>query len=281
MQTNEVIGLIPCAGRGSRISPLPCSKEVLPVGLRRISDGSLRPKVVSHYLLEMMRAGGIQKTFFIIRKGKWDIPEYYGDGTSFGMDIGYLMMGRPHGPAYTLDQAYPFVKESRVAIGFPDILFEPIHAFRRALRRLDATRADVVLGLYRAHDIRIWDIVTTDRSGRVHELLIEPKKTTSGLAWVFAVWTSKFTEFMHAYLGVPRVAAERPGSDLPVEITVGEVIQAAIREGLQTQSVVFRHNDYLDIGTSEGLRKAAARARSVAKVARNRIRNYKTMGSRS
>ena len=266
MQKNEVIGLIPCAGRASRISPLPCSKEVLPVGLRRISDGSLRPKVVSHYLLEMMRAGGIHKTFFILRKGKWDIPEYYGDGDSFGMDIGYLMMGRPYGPAYTLDQAYPFVKRSRVAIGFPDILFEPVHAFRRALKRLDVTRADVVLGLYRAHDIRVWDIVTVDRTGRVHELLLMPKKTSSGMAWVFAVWTSKFTEFMHEYLAVPRVAAEHPGSDLPTEVTVGEVIQAAVREGLRTQSVIFRRNDYLDIGTSEGLRKAAARARSVTKV---------------
>jgi hypothetical protein len=45
MRKDEVIGLIPCAGRASRISPLPCSKEVLPVGLRRTSDGSLRSKV--------------------------------------------------------------------------------------------------------------------------------------------------------------------------------------------------------------------------------------------
>jgi glucose-1-phosphate thymidylyltransferase len=266
MRTNEVIGLIPCAGRGSRISPLPCSKEMLPVGLRRISDGSLRPKVVSHYLLEMMRAGGIQKTFFIIRKGKWDIPEYYGDGASFGMDIGYLMMGRPYGPAYTLDQAYPFVRGSRIAIGFPDILFKPITAFRRALKRLEATRADLVLGLYPAHDIRVWDIVIVDRTGRVHELLIHPNETKSKLAWVFAVWTSKFTEFMHEYLAVPRVAAERPDAGVPVEITVGQVLQAAVREGLPTQSVIFPRHDYLDIGTPEGLRKAAAGLRSAAKV---------------
>jgi hypothetical protein len=66
----------------------------------------------------------------------------------------------------------------------------------------------------------------------VYELLIKPNQTKSRLAWVFAVWTSKFTEFMHEYLGMPRVAAQRPGSDLPVEVTVGEVIQAAVRQGL-------------------------------------------------
>jgi glucose-1-phosphate thymidylyltransferase len=269
MQKKEVIGLIPCAGRATRISPLPCSKELLPVGLRRTSDGSLRPKVVSHYLLEMMRAGGVKKAFFIIRKGKWDIPEYYGDGASFGMDIGYLMMGRPYGPAYTLDQAYPFVRGSRVAIGFPDILFEPITAFRRALKRLEATRADLVLGLYPAHDIQVWDIVIVDRTGRVGELLIHPNKTKSKLAWVFAVGTSRFTEFMHEYLAVPRLAAERPDPGLPVEMSVGEIIQAAVRAGLPTQSVVFRRQDYLDIGTPEGLRKSAVMARSAVRGLRN------------
>ena len=266
MQAKDVIGLIPCGGHARRISPLPCSKEILPVGLRRASDGSLRPKVVSHYLLEMMRAGGIDRTFFIIRKGKWDIPEYYGDGTLFGMDVGYLMVGRPYGPAHTLDQAYPFVKGSRVAIGFPDILFEPITAFRRALKRLDATQSDLVLGLYPAHDIQIWDIVMVDRSGRVRELLIKPSETKSKLAWVFAVWTSKFTEFMHEYLAVPRTAAERPDAQLPFEATVGEVIQAAVREGLRTQSVAFRRCDYLDIGTPGGLEKVMASGRSVAKL---------------
>lgn len=258
MRTNDVIGLIPCGGRATRIAPLPCSKEVLPVGLRRTQDGSLRPKVVSHYLLEKMREGGVPRAFFILRKGKWDIPEYYGDGSAFGMDLGYLIMGRPYGPAYTLDQAYPFVRGARVAVGFPDILFEPPAAFRRALKRLEATRADLVLGLYRAHDIRIWDMVVVDRTGRVRELLIKPDKTKSKLGWVFAVWSPKFTEFMHQYLAVPRTAAELPGSRQPLELTVGEVIQAAVREGLPTQSVVFPRHAYLDIGTPEGLQKIAA-----------------------
>ena len=227
--------------------------------------------MVSHYLLEKMCQAGVRRAFFILRKGKWDIPEYYGDGAAFGMDLGYLMMGRPYGLAYTLDQAYPFVRGARVAVGFPDILFEPPTAFRRALKRLEATQADLVLGLYPAHDIRIWDVVAVDRTGRVRELLIKPDETKSKLGWVFAVWTSKFTEFMHEYLTVPRTAAEQPGTMLPTELTVGEVLQAAVREGIPTQSVIFPRHDYLDIGTPEGLRKVAAGLRSAAKVERNRV----------
>lgn len=205
-----------------------------------------------------MRHGGVHKAFVILRKGKWDIPQYYGNGAVIGMNVGYLVVERPYGPPYTLDEAYPFVRGARVALGFPDILFGPSDAFKRALRRLQAKKAELVLGLFRAHDIRIWDMVVTDRTGRVRELLIRPDKTASQLGWVFAVWTPEFTEFMHEYLAVPRTAAEQPGGGLPTELTVGEVIQAAVREGLVTQSVIFPRDDYLDIGTPEALQRVAA-----------------------
>ena len=49
----QVVGLVPAAGSGKRIAPLPCSKELFPIGFQR-SEGNSEPraKVVSHYLLE-------------------------------------------------------------------------------------------------------------------------------------------------------------------------------------------------------------------------------------
>ncbi len=255
---SEVIGLIPCGGFASRIAPLPCSKEILPVGLRKTTDGLLCPKVVSHYLLEKLRKGGVRKAYFILRKGKWDIPEYYGDGSNFGMDLGYLIAALPYGPPYTLDQAYPFVRGARIALGFPDVLFGPPDAFMQALQKLSATRADLMLGLYKAHDTRVSDMIAIDRGGRVLEIALKPYSTKLKLGWMFAVWTPTFTEFMHNYLTVPRTAAQLPGTALPEELTVGHVIQAAIREGIVTKSIVFNRQKYLDIGTQEGLRKVLA-----------------------
>ena len=256
----DAIGLIPCAGQATRISPLPCSKEILPVGLREILDGSLRVKVVSHYLLENMRRGGVRKAFFILRKGKWDIPDYYGTGALAKMNLGYLIASVPHGPPYTLDQAYPFIRGAKIAMGFPDILLEPKDAFARAFQRLAGTRADIVLGLYHVREIRTSDMIDVDRKGRVRELVIKPRQTRLKLGWGFAVWTARFTEFMHEYLTVPRTASELPGTGLPEELTVGEVIKVAVSEGLLAQSVIFKHCNYLDIGTSEGLRGVTAGA---------------------
>jgi glucose-1-phosphate thymidylyltransferase len=256
IRTKNVIGLIPCGGNATRIGPLPCSKEMFPVGLRRTDDGSLRPRVVSHDLLEKMRLGGVRKAFFILRSGKWDIPGYYRDGDAFGLDVGYLIMGLPYGAAYTLDQAYPFVQGARIAFGFPDILLGPSDAFERALTRLKSTGADLVLGLFRMRRIQTSDMVCTKRTGEVRELVIKPNQTKLKLGWMFAVWTPVFTEYLHDYLTTPRTAAQKPGTSLPQELTVGHVIQAAVRAGVRTQSVTFRgQHTYLDIGTPEGLRQ--------------------------
>jgi glucose-1-phosphate thymidylyltransferase len=174
------------------------------------------------------------------------------------MDIGYLIAALPYGPPYTLDQAYPFVRGARVALGFPDVLFGPKDAFRQALQKLSATRADLMLGLYRAHDTRISDMVAIDRGGRVLEIALKPYSTKLKLGWMFAVWTPTFTEFMHNYLTVPRTAAQLPGTALPNELTVGHVIQAAIRESIVIKSIVFHRQKYLDIGTQEGLQAVFA-----------------------
>ena len=71
----EVIGLLPAGGEAKRIAPLPCSKELFPIGFRPVGEqGELRPKVACHYLLEKMSLAGIGKVYIILRKGKWDIP---------------------------------------------------------------------------------------------------------------------------------------------------------------------------------------------------------------
>jgi len=187
MLKSEIIGLIPCGGIASRISPLSCSKEILPVGFHKTADGLFRLKAVSHSLLEKMKNAGIRKAFFILRKGKWDIPEYYGDGSSIGMELGYLIASLPYGPPYTLDQAYPFVCGTRVAFGFPDILLGPHDAFSKALHRQETSKADLVLGLYRIDEARPSDMIKMDRFGRVCEIVLEPYRNKLKRGWMFAV----------------------------------------------------------------------------------------------
>ena len=70
-------GIIPAAGKGSRIQPLAFSKELLPVG-SRLDGERERPLAVSEYLVERMILGGAGKICFVVSPGKSDILEYYG-----------------------------------------------------------------------------------------------------------------------------------------------------------------------------------------------------------
>jgi len=102
MNTHEIVGLVPAGGQASRIAPLPCSKELYPIGFRSTDAGhGLQTKVVSHYLLEKMRLAGITKAYIVLRPGKWDIPAYFGDGLFLNMHLAYLMMRSPLGVPYT------------------------------------------------------------------------------------------------------------------------------------------------------------------------------------
>jgi glucose-1-phosphate thymidylyltransferase len=251
---------MPAAGRATRLAPLPCSKELLPVGYRRsVVDGAIRPKVASHYLLEKMQAAGAREVYIVVRRGKWDILEYYGDGAGFGMDIAYLVADEPLGPPFTLDHAYPFVRDATVLFGFPDILFEPQHAFAMALERLDETDADVIVGAYPPHQDEAFDVVEADVDGRVMRLEAKEQvvdHTVARRSWVFAVWSPTFTEFLHMEIGRLRAVAQSGVAGPQPEWPVGSTIDAAIAAGLHVNSIYLPGAKYTDIGKPERLVRA-------------------------
>jgi NDP-sugar pyrophosphorylase family protein len=258
----DLVGLVPAAGRGNRIAPLPCSKELYPIGFHKVdgTDG-LRPKVVSHHLLENMRIAGVRKAYFILRQGKWDIPAYWGDGQLLGIDLAYVVIEGSTGPPDSIDRAYAFIKDKIVAFGFPDILFRPTDVFAKLLARLNRSASDVVLGLFPAHDNTAMDMVDIDARLRVRGIHLKPRKTKLKYAWLCAVWTPAFTEFLHHFLGGVRSGRLRGliGNrriDATGDIPVGAVLRAAVQTDLKVEGVTFPTGRYLDIGTPRALSAA-------------------------
>lgn len=257
----EVVGLMPAGGKAERIAPLPCSKELFPLGFQLMEGSSRpRPKAVGHYLLEKFQLAGITKTYIILRKGKWDIPAYFGHGEFVNMHLGYLIMGESLGPPFTLDQAYPFVHDKLVAFGFPDIMISSENVFSSLLTQQERTQADVVLAVFPAHKPQIMDMVEMDENGKIHAMFLKPDKTDLELCWLGGVWTPVFTQFMHEYLQRFRkkndFKTSKGGKLESEDLTVGAVIQAAISKGLQTYGVVFPEGKYIDIGTPDNLLKS-------------------------
>jgi glucose-1-phosphate thymidylyltransferase len=249
-----LVGLIPAAGLAKRVSPLPGSKELFPVGFHEVeSDGHVRlcPTVVSQYLLDNMRRAGAMQVWMVLGKGKWDIVQYFGDGSEFGVRIAYLVMDRLWGMPYTLDQAWPWIADRTVLFGMPDTIFTPPDAFARLVSRHRDLQADVTLGVFPTDQPQRLSPVQMEADGRVLAITDKPAHTSTMNTWGCACWSPRFSRLMHDYLG--SIAPPQR------EVVLADVFQHAMAKGLRVYGLFFADGEYIDIGTPDDLVVAVRR----------------------
>ena len=262
----EVVAVIPAAGTATRLAPLPCSKELIPIGLGAADEEKeSRPKVkvVSHYLLEMLSLARIKNAYIVLNSGKLDVASYYGSGKTVGMKLAYLLVDLPIAVPYTLDQAYPFVQNKWVALGFPDIVLHPKDSFVQLLTQNIKTKADIVLGLYPTDQPQKMDIIDFDENGCIRQIRPKPSELNDGkvnYAWLTAVWTPIFTQFLHEFVSEHKKRyfgdCFETATKNKRELFMGDVFQAALSDRLNIETVLFTDGNCLDIGTPDDLAKA-------------------------
>jgi len=245
-----LVGLIPAAGRATRLGERPQSKEVLPLG----TAASGVPRLVCHDLLATYREAGVERAFVVLREGKWDVPAALGDGRAFGLDLAYLVVPPTAGVPFTLDRAHPFVRGQEVALGFPDILLAPHDLLARLRAHHHAGSAEVSLALVPCDRPAASDLVEIDASGRVVRFEIKPRTPTLTLTWVLAILSPRFTDFLHEWVAAESHRAIARGR----EAYVGDVFADAIAHGLPISGLVLPDGRSLDIGTPDSLARAAA-----------------------
>lgn len=250
----EIVGLIPAGGVASRLGKIPCSKEVFP-----LITASGEVTVLAAHLIRYYKRAGIRQVFFIISKGKWDIPEYFGDGSDFGIPMGYLIMNLPFGAPFTINQAFPFIKDKIVALGFPDILFEPEDAFNQMKNNLLAGDADVLLGLVPSDQSQRSDMISFNEQGKIQEIVIKQNRPDLKYSWFIALWKPSFTRYLNEYL--ENLIRINPQGQIVLqdgsarEVFVGDVIQSAIETGLTAGYQIFENGKFTDMGTTAELIK--------------------------
>jgi glucose-1-phosphate thymidylyltransferase len=102
--------------------------------------------------------------------------------------------------------------------------------------------------------------VDFDENGRVWRIVLKSSSVGLGHAWIIAVWTPMFTNFMHRYISKLKELMDQNGDQNHItahqELYIGDVIQAAIQNEMKIDSVVFSDGFCLDIGTPQDLVKA-------------------------
>jgi glucose-1-phosphate thymidylyltransferase len=168
-------GIIPAAGRGSRIQPLAFSKELLPVG-SRIEQGVERPCAVSEYLLERLILGGADKICIVISPGKSDILGYFGDSYG-GARIAYVVQPSADGLCDAIFRASCVIGDREpVLVGLPDTIWFP----EDALNALP--EAPLSFLLFPVDRPEFFDAVVLD-GDIVKEIQVKQKTARSNWVW--------------------------------------------------------------------------------------------------
>jgi glucose-1-phosphate thymidylyltransferase len=168
-------GIVPAAGRGTRIQPLAFSKELLPVGSRSAA-GTERPCAVSEYLLERLVLGGATKICLVIGPNKSDILGYYGDSFG-GAEIVYVVQPDARGLCDAVFHASRVVGANEsVIVGLPDTIWFPEDALT-ALPDVDLSFL-----LFPVDQPELFDAVVLD-GDRVTEIQVKQPNAQSHWIW--------------------------------------------------------------------------------------------------
>jgi glucose-1-phosphate thymidylyltransferase len=234
--SEELIGLIPAAGKGVRLG-LPYPKELYPV----IRDNHFKP--VSQFVLDCMTEAGIKHIVFVINETKHQLIGYFGNGHRFDCDISYVVQDRTRrrgestspGLAQALDSAYHLIKGKTVCFGMADTIMNPSNVFAQAIEAIVPT-LDVILVLFPTERPEKFGMVRMDREERVVEIVDKPRVTELEDMWGCIAWQPRFTEFLHD----------------SVRAGVGDfaiILNNAIAEGLNFGAVKPLAGSYIDLGT--------------------------------
>ena len=239
------VGVIPAAGVGSRLASLVYPKELLSIDYQQNSiDSTMRPTPVMAHSLELMRRAGVEKVCVVISDRKFEIARVFGNGEAQGMSLCYVMRNVPRGWQMHWRE-YAVDADHNVCFALPDTVIEPANALNETCALLQATNADLVLGVFPTKVPEQLGPVRLRNGGIVVEVYDKPKKIDLKNTWGFAVWRPTFSSFL-----ADATAASAGGQAGPA---LGDVFQSAVEAGLDVRAKYFRSGRLFDLGTPEGL----------------------------
>jgi glucose-1-phosphate thymidylyltransferase len=237
--TESVIGLIPAAGKGTRLN-LPYPKELYPI----IRNNRYKP--LAQYVVENLVNSAVHDIVFVINETKHQLIGYFGSGRRFGCQFSYVVQENNNqinastspGLAHALDSAYHLVCGKTVLFGMADTLMKPSNVFRHLL---DGAQAEdqVILGLFEVARPEKFGMVKFDQSGKVAYIDDKPKQTDLKYAWGCIAWKPAFTEHLHTSVNHNNI------SDFAT------IMNNAVSQGMPFRAVVIPSGEYADLGTYE------------------------------
>lgn len=236
----EIIGLVPAAGEGTRLYPFARAvpKEMYPI----------LGKAVIEHCIENLREGGVKKIYIIVGHQKGALMDYVGDGSFFGVNVAYIYQLRRMGLGHAILQGSDWIKTPFVVL-LGDSFIEPKREMKDLidLHRREKPIASVML--FEVKDPEGYGIAKLrgfrDGYGAVEKLVEKPGRSEA----LGCRTEGKFYALCGAYVFEPRIfdyiRETTPGAKGEVQIT--DSLEFAVRSGESVLGLVMK-GEYLDIG---------------------------------
>jgi dTDP-glucose pyrophosphorylase len=222
-----MLGIVPAAGRSTRIQLLASSNELLLIGEQS--------RAVAAYVLERLVCAGADKICLVVGAGNSELANYFGAHFA-GVDLLYVVQPEPLGLCDALFRASAMVDaDEQVAVGLPDTVWFPEHAL--------AGLPDDALSflLFPVEHPELFDAVLLDDRDQVLEVRVQ--RRDPGTEWIWGAFKMPGRVFrdLHALWSARECRDEY----------VGTLVNAYLAAG---GSALGRKagESYMDVGTMHG-----------------------------
>jgi dTDP-glucose pyrophosphorylase len=164
------IGVIPAAGKGSRITDLPLT-NILPKPMLPVLN-----KPILEYVIDNMRIVGIEIVYIIVGHKKEIIKDYFKAGENFGIKIKYIEQEKPRGIAHAISLTEPFINKPFMVILGDDLTIT--ESLQNLIDDFWDRNALLVEGVVNEEDKEILkqtNYIVLGNSGNILEMVEKPK----------------------------------------------------------------------------------------------------------